>query len=208
MSMRNRWIALAGALALAGCGVLPDKEAIAIYAPMPTIAADPAWPQVGWQLQVARPSADSTIDSGRIAVRPVPGELQVYKGARWAQPVSELVHRTLVRGFEDSGRIRGVSARNGDGIAGQYILVTDVRRFDADYAGAASPTVHVELIAKLVPTRDSEVVATRLFNAQVPARATDVASVTQAFEQALGQVGSEVIGWTLREGQRHAAGHR
>lgn len=205
MSTRLRWTAIVALLALGGCGVLPDKETIAMYSPMPTVAADPAWPQVAWQLQVSRPTADSAIDSGRISVRPVPGEIQVYKGARWAQPVSEIVHRTLVRAFEDSGRIRGVSPRTGDGIAADYNLVTDVRRFDADYAGAATPTVHVEVMAKLVPTRDNQVAASQLFSAQVPANATDVASVTRAFENALGQVGGQVVGWTLREGNRDAA---
>lgn len=206
MKTSTRVLCAGAVLALAGCGVLPEKETLALYAPVPTVAPDASWPQVDWQLQVSRPTADSVVDSGRIAVRPVPGELQVYKGARWAQPVPELVHRSLVRAFEDSGRLRGVSARNGDGIAGAYQLVLDIRRFEADYAGAATPSVEVAIMAKLVPTTDNQVVASQLFAAQVPVGATDVASVAMGFERALGQVNGQIVGWTLREGQRHARG--
>ena len=191
-------------VAVSACGILPEKEAIALYAPEARITADPAWPKVDWQLQVPRPHAPELLDSPRIVVRPVPGELQVYRGAVWTQPAPDLLQDTLLRAFEDSGRITGV-ARRGSGITGDYELLLDLRRFDSDYAPGA-PAAVVEVGAKLVSARSNQVVASRAFRATAPASATDVGAVSRAFEAALGQVATEVVGWTLVEGERSQAG--
>ncbi|GAB3734818.1 ABC-type transport auxiliary lipoprotein family protein [Luteimonas pelagia] len=196
--------AIATAVLLAGCGILPEKTPISIHAPAPSVQADPAWPSADWQLVVPRPTGPAMVDSTRIAVRPVPGEVQVYKGAIWSQPVPDLVHDTVVHAFEDSGRVPGVG-RRGEGITGEYQLLLDVRRFDADYRGEARPAAVLEIGAKLVASRENRVVASRLFSQSVPAPATDVASVTRAFEQALGTATGEIVGWTLAEGGRHDA---
>lgn len=196
-------VALALAMVLAACGILPEKQAIALYAPEARITADPSWPTVDWQLQVPRPHAAELLDSPRIVVRPVPGELQVYKGAVWTQPAPDLLQDTLLRGFEDSGRITGV-ARRGSGITGDYELLLDLRRFDSDYA-PGSPAAVVEVGAKLVSSRSNQVVASRAFRATSPASATDVGAISRAFEQALGTLATDVVGWTLVEGERHDA---
>lgn len=200
---RRGVFALALGATLAGCGILPEKETIALYAPEARIQADPAWPTVAWQLQVPRPHAAELLDSPRIVVRPVPGELQVYKGAVWTQPAPDLLQDTLLRAFEDSGRITGV-ARRGSGVTGDYDLLLDLRRFDSDYA-AGGPAAVVEIGAKLVGTRSNQVVASRAFRATAPASATDVGAVSRAFEQALATVATELVGWTLAEGERNHA---
>jgi cholesterol transport system auxiliary component len=194
--------AIALAAVLAGCGILPEKTPLSIHAPAPVVQAEAAWPSVDWQLVVPRPTGPAVVDSARISVRPVPGEVQVYKGAVWSQPVPDLVHDTVVHAFEDSGRIAGVG-RRGEGITGEYQLLLDVRRFDADYRGEARPAAVLEIGAKLVANRENRVVASRLFTGAVPATGTDVPSVAAAFEQALGTVTGEIVGWTLAEGGRH-----
>jgi ABC-type uncharacterized transport system, auxiliary component len=105
-------------LALGGCSLLGggrNKDPITIYAPDARISADPSWPTVQWQLAIAKPSASRLLDSPRIAVRPTPGELEVYRGATWSQPAPDLLEGALLRGFEDSGRIAAV-ARTATGI--------------------------------------------------------------------------------------------
>ncbi len=70
---------------LAGCSILGgSKEPVTVYAPDPRVAPEASWPHVTWQLEIARPDAARTLDSLRIAVRPRPDELQVYKGVSWA----------------------------------------------------------------------------------------------------------------------------
>ena len=189
---------------LAGCGILPKQETLALYRPDPTVATDAAWPQVRWQLQIARPYADDMHDSARILVRPQAGELQVYKGAAWTQPAPDLVLDTLMRAFADSGRFAGL-ARRGEGVSAQYELLLDLRRFESDYGDGATPDIRVEIGARLVHNVDNRVVATRVFDATTPADGTDVARINRAFGHSLGDIAAQLIGWTLSEGQRDSA---
>ncbi len=194
-------------LSLAGCGLLPKREPIALYRPEAIVATDPAWPQANWQLRIARPYADDAHDSARILVRPQLGELQVYKGAAWTQPAPDLVLDTLLRAFGDSGRIAGVG-RRGEGVGADYELLLDLRRFEADYADGATPTARIALGARLVRNDDDRVVASRVFEADAPADGTAVTAVDRAFAQGLGTVTTQLIGWTLDEGRRDAATKR
>jgi len=191
-------------LGLASCSLIPEKEPLALYSPAAKVAPDPGWPSVQWQLQIPRPLASELVDSPRIVVRPAPGELQVYKGAVWAEPAPDLVQDAVLHAFEDSGRIGGV-ARRGSGVAGDYELLLDLRRFDSDYAGGASPRADVEITAKLVANRSNVVIANRTFRQSAQAGGTAVGSVAQAFDSALSAVVADIVGWTLVEGQRYDA---
>lgn len=210
-ALRIAALALATAT-LAGCGILPKQETLALYDPTPQRSttqdgANAATPQVGWQLQIARPYADTMHDSARILVRPQPGELQVYKGAAWVQPAPDIVQDTLLRAFTDSGRLAGV-ARRGDGVSARYQLLLDLRRFESDYGnadGGATPNVRIELGARLVQNADNRVIASRVFDIATPADGTDVVQINRAFQRGLGDATTQLIDWTLSEGQRDAA---
>jgi cholesterol transport system auxiliary component len=149
---------------------------------------------------LAKPSAARMVDSPRINVRPTPSELEIYKGASWAQPATDMIEDTLLRGFEDSGRIHGV-ARVAAGIRADYKLSTDIRRFESDYQGQATPTVVIEINAKLIDVTNQRVVADRTFRQLQPVGSTDVSAVAAAFERGLQQVAQDVVGWTLTSGQ-------
>lgn len=187
---------------LGGCSLLGSNErsAVTIYSPIVRIQADPSWPKVDWQLVLVKPSAARVVDSPRINVRPSPSELEVYKGVSWAQPATDMLDDALVRGFEDSGRINGV-ARATTGIRADYKLALDVRRFEADYRGQATPTALIEVNAKLIHVVDQRVVADRTFRQEQPVPSTATADVARAFEQGLQATTSEVVGWTLVRGQ-------
>lgn len=196
--------------AIAGCGILPKQETLALYDPTPQRSATrdttnvPAL-RVDWQLQIARPYADTMHDSARILVRPQPGELQVYKGAAWVQPAPDMVQDTLLRAFTDSGRLAGV-ARRGDGVSARYQLLLDLRRFESDYGnandGGATPSARIELGARLVHNAENRVVASRVFDIATSADGTDVAQINRAFQRGLGDATTQLIDWTLAEGQR------
>ena len=191
--------------ALSGCLSTP-KDAPAIYAPVLATQADPAWPAVTWQLSIARPTAPRMMDSSRIAVSPAPGELQVYKGALWASAPGEMLEDGVLRALEDSGKIPAV-ARQGSGIGADYRLVMDIRHFEADYAGAATPSALVEVNAKLLHTIDQSVIGTRTIRQAVPADGTEVARVADAFGRALQATSREIAGWVLETGQAHERTH-
>jgi cholesterol transport system auxiliary component len=193
---------------LTGCSILGSKIPVTIYAPEPRVAVDPSWPSVTWQLALAHPDAARMIDSLRIAVRPTPGELEVYKDASWAKTPSEQIEDSLLRTLEDSQRIPAV-ARQGSGIAADYTLITEVRRFEADYAGNPLPAATIEVNAKLLHATDQAVVASRTFLQAVPASATSTSAVAQAFGIALGAITHDIAGWTLTNGDsnQHAGAH-
>jgi len=191
---------------LGGCSLLGSNErsAVTIYSPVVRIQADPGWPKVDWQLVLVKPSAARVVDSPRINVRPSPSELEVYKGVSWAQPATDMLDDALVRGFEDSGRINGV-ARATTGIRADYKLALDVRRFEADYRGQATPTALIEVNAKLIHVIDQRVVADRTFRQENPVGSSDVAQVTAALEQGLQTLTTNVVGWTLVTGEQDHA---
>ncbi len=194
-------LALPFALALAGCSILgsEQRDPVTIYAPDVRVPARADWPNVAWSLVIAKPTAARVIDSPRISVRPMPGELQVYRGVSWALPATDMLQDAVQRTLEDSGRIPAVASADA-GILGDYRLVMDVRRFEADYAGGAQPEAVVEVNAKLVNNRDQRVVASRTFLQQRPAGGIDVAQVATAFEQALEAATADIVGWVLVSG--------
>lgn len=208
-ALRGAALALALALpALAGCALLGASNGppATLYAPDPRVPADPAWPTVRWQLALAAPSAASMTDGLRIAVRPTPHELQVYKGAGWAKRPSDMLEDALLRALEDSGRIPAV-ARRGSGVNADYRLVLDLRRFESDYAGNAVPAAVVEVNAKLLHARDAQVVAARTFVHAAPAASPAVPDVVAAFERSLVAVTGELAGWVLASGEAHERAH-
>lgn len=191
--------------ALGGCSILggKQKEPTTLYAPDPRVQADPSWPSVDWQLSISNPEAARMVDSLRIAVRPSPEEVQVYKGASWAKMPTDMVEDAVLRALEDSGKIPAV-ARQGSGIAADYKLVMDLRRFESDYSGSATPNAVIELNVKLLHSAGGQdVVASRTFVQSVPAASTAVPDVVDAFNRGLGQVAHDVAGWTLVSGDAH-----
>lgn len=194
-------LALPFALALAGCSILgsEQRDPVTIYAPDVRVPARADWPNVAWSLVIAKPTAARVIDSPRISVRPMPGELQVYRGVSWALPATDMLQDAVQRTLEDSGQIPAVASADA-GILGDYRLVMDLRRFEADYAGGAQPEAVVEVNAKLVNNRDQRVVASRTFLQQRPAGGIDVAQVATAFEQALEAATADIVGWVLVSG--------
>ncbi|MDR1076605.1 MAG: ABC-type transport auxiliary lipoprotein family protein [Xanthomonadaceae bacterium] len=194
------------ALAVSGCALLGGgggAKPFTIYSPDVRVQSDPGWPQVHWQLGLAKPTAARMVDSARILVRPQPEELQIYKGASWAQPATDLVESVVLRAFEDSGRIDAVGRMN-SGLRADYKLVMELRRFESDYAGQATPTVVVEVNAKLMDNLNQRVVASRTFLNRQPTGNADIGPVVDAFQQALHAMARDIVGWTLSAGQADA----
>lgn len=193
---------------LSGCALLSaggERAQSTLYAPDPRVAPDPSWPSVSWQLSLSQPTAARMIDTFRIAVRPTPDEVQVYKGAAWAKLPSDMVEDTIIRALEDSGRIAAV-ARQGTGIAADYKLVLDMRRFEADYAGNALPSATIEINAKLLRSKDQSVIGAQTFRHAEPAAGKEVAQVVEAFSRSLERVGGDIARWTLQTGNAAASG--
>ena len=205
-----RMAACVAIVLLSGCALLggKPKDPITVYAPDPRVQTDPSWPTVPWQLSMTTPTASRMDDGLRISVRPTPNELEVYKGANWAKRPGEMLEDAVLRALEDSGKIPAV-ARQGSGIAADYKLVLDLRRFESDYAGRAVPAATIEVNAKLLHAQDQQVVLSHTFLQTQAAASSAVPDVVDAFERALTNVSRDITGWVLTQGDRHQRGaHR
>jgi cholesterol transport system auxiliary component len=192
-------------LLLAGCSSFlgGSKTPTTIYAPVTHAQAPAEWPTVRWSLALGRSYGGRGADGLRIAVRPTPNELQVYKGAQWSRPPTEMLEEGVLQTLEDSGRIATV-ARQGSGIGADYRLLLDVRRFESDYAGNAMPSATIEVTAKLLHVKTQQLAGSRTFLQTQPAASTAVPDVVAAFEQALTATSRDIAGWTLMTGEQHA----
>jgi cholesterol transport system auxiliary component len=193
-------LALCLAMALPACSLLGKAEPIQIIDPTPAQLSDASLPSATWSLIVLRPDAAQSLDTERIVVRPTPGALQVYKGAAWPDTAPDLVQASLLRAFEDSGRILSV-ARPGGAVRGDFQLASELRKFESVYVGAA-PQAVVELHVRLIRVTDGTAVAAKTFRVSETAAGTDVRAIGEAFAKALATLDHDTVAWALTEGNR------
>ncbi len=188
-------------LSLTAClSLIKDPDPITTYSLRHPFAPEQTAGQVGWALTVIRPNSSALLDSNRLAVRPQPNVLQVYKGANWSEAMPDMVQTHIVEAFENSGRIKTVSRQN-SGVPADVALLIDIRRFESVYAdGAKIPDAVISLHAKLLEYPSNRVIAVQNFSAQVPAASKEVPAVVQAIEQGLNQTTSEMVSWALANG--------
>lgn len=186
-------------LALAGCMLGRQSSPITVLAPQVAVAASPGWPVVDWSLQIDRPRADAMRDSARVLVRPTPSQLQVYKGAAWHEPAPDMLQSILLQAFEDSGKIAAVS-RAGS-VRSRYRLHAEIRHFEAVEAGDGALAVQLEIQAKLILSRNANVLSSTTITTRAESADGRLPSLTKAFEQALKELAGSVVGWTLEQGE-------
>ena len=194
---RRRFLVLSTA-ALAGCDLVPDvNKPVTLYTLKPklNLAQQPA--KVGWQLVVAEPAAERDIDTTRIALTRTANVIEYFADGNWSDTAPSLVQAKMIEAFESTKAIVAVG-RDTAGLRPDYILQSDLRDFQAEYPSpGAAPLAHVRLIAKLVQMPDRRITRTVSGEASVPAAARDMAAIVVAFEQALGQVLSQIVAGIL-----------
>lgn len=195
-------LALLMALPLAGCiSLIKEPDPIAVYA-LRSEAIDAAnLPEVNWSLTVIRPNSVAFLDSNRIAVRPEPNVLQVYKGANWSESLPDLVQANLVQALENSGRIKSVSRQN-SGVPAEVAMLVDIRQFESVYAPDAKiPDAVIQMHVKVLEYPSNRVIAVKTFNAVVPSASKDIPDVVLAFERGLNTVTADIVAFTLANGR-------
>lgn len=189
---------------LTGCVSLPEREAVQLYTPTLSSLEPTDAPSVPWQLVIDRPLSDPALDSPRIAVRPRANELQSYAGARWTAAAPDIVETALLQRFQDSGRIVAVG-RARDALRADYVLQLDLRAFESAYAGeGGAPQAHIALYATVLDAGSRNVIAGRLFVRDSAASDEAVPAIVDAFGVALSALSTELMEWTLSNGQTHA----
>lgn len=188
---------LAPVFLIACSGLVPQPDPLDIYR-LPTGAA--VAPDAGASdlpdlaLRIDLPQAGGILAGRRIAVMPADHRVSIYAGARWGQPVPELLRDRLIDAFRASGHLQ--AAFNGNsGLPADYILSSTLDDFQAEYHGGDTPTIVVTLNAMLIHAVDSKVIDTRRFHVEVATADSAVPAVVTTFGEAGDQLAGAVMQW-------------
>lgn len=197
---RRRALALialgGGASSLAACGVIPEVDApLNLYSLSPEVApiADP--PPLDWQLVVAEPKAGADLGTNRIALSRAANRIEYFAEGVWADVAPALIQAKLIEAFEMAVPQLAVG-RDVAGLKPDFILQSDLRDFQAVYAGSSAEAV-VRIAARLVKMPERRIMGSISAVARRPAPGAGLPGIVAAFEAALGDVFAELIGGVL-----------
>ncbi len=181
--MRRRAVfAIALPVLLAGCagGALENYDLSAVP-PTTTVQARKA------VISVEEPSAPEIIASNRIAIRRPGSDYAYLSGAQWADQLTQLVQRRVIQSFENARLFQAVAET---GMAADYILSLEIRRFDID--SAAGEAV-VEIGVRLLTSKTGKTVQGTIASGRAPAPANGAAEITAALDAAFGQAAAKIL---------------
>jgi cholesterol transport system auxiliary component len=133
-----------------------------------------------------------------VALSRSPTSIDYFANAAWSDRAPLMVQSLLIESFEQTGKIRSV-ARDTAVLRADYILMPELRRFEARYEnGEAPPTVLVRLLVRLVRMPDRTIIGEDLADGRESATANNMDAIVEAYNEALGSVMKRLVGWTLR----------
>jgi cholesterol transport system auxiliary component len=184
------------ALSLGACvSLFPKAEPVQLYTfHGAVVAATAASAPPTVAVMRAPTSFPRAASSDRILTRN--GAENAYlAGARWSAPASVLFDETLAAAF-DTGTVR--LATRGEPGPSDAVLRVEVRTFEAEYrdGAEAAPTAVVDARATLISLRDRSVLGTRTFHAEHKADDNRAAPIVEAYDAALGDLMTQLVGWT------------
>jgi cholesterol transport system auxiliary component len=167
----------------------------------PKSTFDPGLPRLEQQVVVAEPTATATVRTDRIAVQPTPLKVEFLPGARWVDPAPAIIQSLLIESYENSGKVDAVG-RSAVSLRPDYLVVTDVREFQARTRADGTPNAPLQVIVrlnlKLVNAENDRIIGSRSFQRVVDTRSDAPDDVAQAFDSALGNVLRNAVEWSIR----------
>jgi cholesterol transport system auxiliary component len=200
-----RLAGLIGVLCITGCtGLATLSSATAptdLYLLTPKSTFDPGLPRVRQQIVVPEPTATAAVSNDRITVQPTPLEVRFLPGARWVDRAPLIIQSLLIESFENSGKVDAVG-RSAVGLRADYIIVTDVREFQARIADPSKPDApletYVRLNIKIVNEAADRIIASRSFENLQTSASDEARDIVAAFDLALGKVLKSAVEWSVR----------
>jgi cholesterol transport system auxiliary component len=165
----------------------------------PKSTYDTGLPAITAQLVVEEPTAASSVNTDRIAIKPNQYQVQYFPKVRWVDRAPLLVQTMLVESFENTGKVAAVG-RQAIGLSSEYTLMTDLREFQAAVGEAENQpiTVTVQLNMKIVQEPQGLIIASKSFMFREPAVSSEMIAVVTAFDTALGKTMRKAVEWTVR----------
>ena len=182
--VKTPMIAALVAALFAGCtSVPPDTFEIASPANLAVQSGSSA------QLLIPEPTAIKTLDNDKIVVKTSPYSIEYLAQSQWSDRLPRMVQLRLLQAFENTGRI-GAVGLPGQGLAIDYQLITEIRRFEIDTSGPA--TAQIDISVKALNDRNGTVRQSKIFSASAPVGAAGnnayVAALNRAFDQISGEI--------------------
>lgn len=147
------------------------------------------------QILVSQPTALKALDSQNIVIQPQPGSIEYLGGAQWSDRLPQIVQARLVDVFDRSGRVGGVG-RPGEGLAIDYRVMVDIRKFDISKTGGDH--AEAQLSVQILNDRNGVVRGSRTFSASVPVAGSGNDAYAGALNKAFDQLSLEIVNWSLR----------
>ena len=194
---RRVLIAASCAVPFAGCSVLPSPSVPQVYRLTPVAEDPPRRRILHRRLVVDIPIASESLDTDRIALIRDRTKFDYYANSLWTDRVPLLMQTLLVEAFENDGSIAQV-ARDAQTLTPDYLLATEIRRFEAVYAGSAEqlPMAVAALDLSLVKMPDHRMLGRTLITESAPASLNSVDSIVEAFDVAVGKILLRCVAWT------------
>jgi len=201
MNRLPRRLVLAGLLLTpAACSLLPQGGTPPKLYSLTPAGDFPPGPRVTWQLLVEPSVSPGALDTERIALSRSPITIDYFADAAWVDRAPLMLQSLLVQSFENSGRISAV-ARESLSLRADYVLLVEVRHFEADYGAGDPPAARLQLGAKLIRMPDRSIAAQRLFDAKAPAAANQMPGIIDAFNAAFHEAARQIVEWALSAGR-------
>ncbi len=178
-------------LSLSACLSAAPPDTYEISAPT---LAQPVPGRSRAQMLIPEPTALKTLDSQNIVVKPSEQSVEFLADSQWSDRLPRMVQLRLLQAFENTQRIGAVGVP-GQGLAIDFQLVMEIRKFEIQVAGA--PRAVVEISVKALNDRNGTVVRTRVFDATVPARGRANADFVAALDAAFERVSADIVTWAL-----------
>ena len=194
---RRMLIAASCTVPFAGCSVLPSPPVPQVYRLTPVADDPPRRRILHRRLVVDIPIASESLDTDRIALIRDRTRFDYYANSLWTDRVPLLVQTLLVEAFENDGSIAQV-ARDAQTLTPDYLLATEIRRFEAVYAGSGDqlPMAVAALDLSLVKMPDHRMLGRTLITESAPASLNSVDSIVEAFDVAVGKILLRCVAWT------------
>lgn len=180
-----------GACASLGGAAVPDTYEISAPKTMKRVPG-----RTGAQLLIPEPQAIKTLDSNQIVVKPTPYTVQYLEDSQWSDRLPRMVQLRMVQAFENTGRVAAVGVP-GQGLAIDYQIVMEIRRFEIDAATGASAVI--EIAVKALNDRNGTVRASRSFTETVAVSGTANVAYVAALDAAFDRVTAAIVTWTLAQ---------
>ncbi len=208
----KRFVVMMMAVALAGCTGLQTLNKVSkpnsLYSLTPKSTFSPSLPRIKQQIVVEEPTASAAVNTDQIAVQPNPLQIQYLPNSRWVDRAPLIVQTLLIESFENSNRV-GAVGRSSVGLRADYVIVTDLREFQA-YVPEGDGTdtalrVIVRLNVKIVEALDDKIIASQSFREIAMSNSDAPLDLVSAYDEALGDAMRDAVEWSVIRISRDAA---